>query len=127
MNNTEKIFEMLGIEPIEVFKADFTGEVKEYFLDYDLYLHDINDSILSPKRSLSIISGEIPIIKKPWKPKNGENYWFVAIDGDIICTRFSPDYLSDIGNLLLGNHFKTEEEAFNSKDLMLAKINEVLK
>lgn len=127
MNNTEKIFEMLGVEPNEVFEADFTGELKDYCLDKDLNLRNVGGSFLSPRRTIAIISGEIPIVKKPWKPKEKEEYWYIYPGGDVLRTSINSECLLDIGNLSLGNYFKTEKEAEDNKGLILNKIAEVLK
>lgn len=46
-----------------------------------------------------------------WKPKNGEEYFYINDDGSIENTDWVDKNLSDKCSYELGNCFKTEEEA----------------
>ena len=72
--------------------------------------------------------------KKPFIPQEYENYWHVDIrySGNLdesLDVRKSVwvGILFDYGNLALGNVFRTKEEAFENKDKLLERLNELLK
>lgn len=56
------------------------------------------------------------IIVPPFKPLNGENYFYVSIkDYKVKCNTNTFDTI-DIYNICMNNCFKTEEEAINNTD-----------
>ena len=48
---------------------------------------------------------------KMWEPKNKENYYYIVSDGTVKCTIHLSDSIVDKSRLLIGNCFKTQEEA----------------
>ena len=46
-----------------------------------------------------------------WKPKEGENYWFIDIDGEVAETIFTECSFSDKTCVAANNCFRTEEAA----------------
>ena len=121
------VAEMLGVEIDEEFDiAGYAGNP-----------HKITERGLFNKNSRNrndllahIITGEVLITKRPkapaepWKPKEGERYWYVIPDGTISHTsyvlRVSP---MDAFNYRIGNCFPDRETAEANKDIMLQKFN----
>ena len=56
----------------------------------------------------------LKIIKKPWKPKYDDIYWYASIDGRVYSATWT-DHNNDIHRYVLGNCFKTKEEAQKHK------------
>ena len=59
----------------------------------------------------NLLTGEIELIKKPWKLKNGDSYYYKDGDGTIHGTSFCEECSLDLANYYIGNRFKTREEA----------------
>lgn len=71
-----------------------------------------------------IIMGDIEIKKLPWKPERGDRYYYVDEDGDACFDGF--EYEVDVARYMMGNCFRTLDEAKAHKPEILAKIREVL-
>lgn len=61
------------------------------------------------------------IVKPVWKPKEGERYYFVTEDGEIIRTKW-VGYTSEISYFLLGNCFPNESEAEANAEKVMALL-----
>ena len=58
-----------------------------------------------------LLNGDYKVVSKPWKPKEGEKYWFYLYGAkEIIDSRWG-DVTYDLLLWKSGNCFKTEEEA----------------
>ena len=66
-----------------------------------------------------LFSDNMKIIKKPWRPKGGEDYWHVSVNGNITQAKFDFSTIC-FANYVIGNVFRTREEA-------LDHMNDVLK
>ena len=55
-----------------------------------------------------------------YHPKNGEGYFYIASDGEIIWTRWY-NTISDLSRFKLGNCFKTRKEAKEYRENLLTK------
>lgn len=80
----------------------------------------------------ALASGGYVVDKLPWKPKEGEQYWYVVIGSDGIACM--DDYVwnnhsVDMLNYKSGNCFRTEEEARQNSGKIIAmlKSDEVFK
>lgn len=63
-----------------------------------------------------LLTGEAKVIKKPWKPKERDIYYYINTDGTISHKIFCSKSEVDLANVLLGNFFKTAGDAeVNSK------------
>ena len=125
MNYMKQVAKMLGVELGEKFDID-VGD--GFTLDgcclngYGLYDDGLrNDSVLN-----GLLTGECTIKKKRWKPKDGEEYFYVDEDGNIGSFIFDMICISDTAMLYMGNCFRTSEDAEAHKDEIMAKFKEAL-
>lgn len=67
-----------------------------------------------------IFSNNIKIVKEPWKPKKGEEYWYVCFskrcDGWRVEDDIWDEYSDDYSRYIIGNCFKTKDEATDNGD-----------
>ena len=63
----------------------------------------------------NLLTGEYTIERKPWKPKDGEEYWLVNQCGDVISFDWIDNFLC-ITNYKIGNCYRTKEEAEVNRD-----------
>ena len=125
-NHMEELANMLGVELNERFGVCSTCSTDyidpyEYYLTVDgLNVVDSNGNVF-PVDSIStkLFTGEVAVKRKPWRPKGGEAYWSVYMDGTIrIDEWWDSDFpdINDINNYKLGNCYRTPEEAEDNKD-----------
>lgn len=123
MNLIPKICEMLGVEIGEEFKVE-----------NDVCLHRFTENGLEYKvcgvwsacaRLNLILNGTEKIIKLPFKPKDGEDYWSVGWRNNqdivVIDGMWTSDDI-DYRNLYCGNCFRTEAEAEKHKREIYEKL-----
>lgn len=65
--------------------------------------------ILSEKEIKKLVKKE----RKEW-PQNTDEYWWIDVFGDVVSTRFCAPSLRDQVKILLGNTYRTEQEAINA-------------
>ncbi|MEA5085088.1 MAG: hypothetical protein VB018_13220 [Lachnospiraceae bacterium] len=70
-----------------------------------------------------LISGKITIQQKPWKPKDGQQYWFFWNTRSVGANMFNSYLSLDILNYKFGNCFRTEEEAMQNRDKVIEMLN----
>lgn len=80
-------------------------------LDTDKLLYDI------------LFNNTVKVIKVPFKPKNGEEYYRIIRGWDIIKDTFNESNVFDCAFFLIGNCFRTREEA----EANLEKIKKLCK
>ena len=113
MNYYKQVAEMLGVELNEEFKVA-NGDVlyeKPYKITVDGLLYK---DALGWERSTflhSIITGDIEIVKLPWKPKDDEFYYYYSPCAGITYQERWMNTSSDYCMWKLGNCFRTREEA----------------
>lgn len=80
--------------------------------DIDVIDANTNKRILDEEGTLFMLlfPDDVKIIKKPWKPKYDDIYWYASIDGRVYSTTWTK-HNDDIHRYILGNCFKTKEEA----------------
>ena len=125
MNYMKQVTEMLGVETREKFdlKNAHNYTIKDCYLDND-GLHN-NRSIIIECDFADILNGNAEIIKKPFKPKYSETYWIINENGRT--ARISNDNQTfDCMAIHMGNCFRTEAEAEEHKDEIMAKFREVM-
>ena len=64
----------------------------------------------------------LKIIKKPWKPKYDDIYWYASIDGRIYSCTWT-EHNNDVHRYILGNCFKAKEEAQKHKTDIFKMLN----
>lgn len=117
-NYMAKLAEMLGVELGEEFKLNDGQEIKYNtykFTEEGLMISGNKYLWLATKGTIAdLLTGELSIVKLPWKPKRGERYY--SFSG-----MFTVSALEWIGStsdyLLLKNNmvFRTEEEALRER------------
>lgn len=118
MNYWKQFVEMLGLELEQEFiltdsygkrKDEYTYKITE---DGILYQKEYDFWILEPSITLAcLLKGLYKAVPKPWKPKNGERYWYYS---PLSRETFYLTWEDGLDDLLLwkaGNCFKTKEEA----------------
>lgn len=113
MNYFKQVAEMLGVKLDEEFKLNSGDDCFQamYKITKDGLLYNIGTRWEGSSSLGRIISGQLTIVKLPWKPKNGELYWHYS---EAWKEGISCDWEGGFNDLLLwkaGNCFRTEEEA----------------
>lgn len=70
-----------------------------------------------------LLNGTRQIIKKPWKPASGEQYWFLVQDATAWAVWGGS--MMDMTRYAVGNCFRTEEEAEAHKEEVLARLKKI--
>ncbi len=96
---------------------EFTIDELEQFLVYKFTqngLVRVDCDLINPNVVLRILSGELSITPKPWKPKVGDKYYHVeeSINGELYIEtiKWNND-MTDYCAYRCGNCFASEEEA----------------
>lgn len=123
MNNyMQQIADMLGVELGEVFYVKQDGHNIKYILSND-GLHQTvcidgeeRCGVLSLKIFRKILTGELEISKRPWKPRNLECYYKVKKWDNVeitvdVCMWFDSGSSENLSDWKVGNCFRTKEEA----------------
>ena len=88
MNNWEKFAEILGLKLEQEFvlinvdgkrKNEYIYKITEDGLLYKMPTQYINWSNSSSGTIVKLLNGNCKALVKPWKPKNGETYWYYRI------------------------------------------------
>ncbi len=118
MNYMKQVAEMLGVELGEEFhiKEVASGEVvkNEYRITENTlechYPDGWNVSTIGNAWG-KFFTGELKIVKKPWKPKYDEGYYFINMTSASVFDDIWADHAADVLRWKLGNVFRTREEA----------------
>ena len=113
MNYMPDVLKILGVSINEPFKIKEWNSKVFFDEDCDLKYLDGTGYVLA-ENIYDIFIGEVEIEKLPWKPKEGEYYYYVdlmGLNGEPEIGRFTwvfdgYDYL----NFNVGNCFRTSEE-----------------
>jgi len=126
MNLMPEILEKLGVEVGERFYIEDRDNYSfGVFFNENYGLIDGNfGCLLNSNYLVALLKGDAKIIKKPWKPQNGEFGYYVSQDGSINPNNFNKKYATDCGLVAIGNCFKTKEEAEAAKPEILKKMKE---
>ena len=124
MNYMNQIAHMLGVELDEDFYLEDVTH-GGYYITYDndkTVFKLSNSGVLRKDKHivngwidsthpylLRLLTGRYTIVKKPWKPKKDEKYYYVSLFKEIVQTYFCEDH-NDVMRYQLGNYFRTKEE-----------------
>ena len=123
MNYMNQIAQMLGVELEEEFYLEDVTD-GYYFSDdnFKKVTFRLSDTGMFRKDKntetgwkdltcylMAILTGRYTIVKKPWKPKKDEKYYYVSLFKEIVQTYFCEDH-NDVMRYQLGNYFRTKEE-----------------
>lgn len=82
------------------------------------------ENIDSDKWLIDIVFNENHKITPPkQKPKDREDFWYVTPNGNIYVVPYDSQDTSDIALFLMGNCFKTKQEAEQNKEKILKLLN----
>ena len=117
----QQIADMLGVELGEVFYVCTSEHTKEKYMieDSGLYqcvcVEGVEKAAQKSNRILAkIITGELEIEKRPWKPNLGETYYkvYTRADGSLnVGWERWLNLCCDLAYWKVGNCFRTQEEA----------------
>lgn len=127
MNLMPEIAKMLGVETWEEFRIkDARGKDDTAYRLTDTSLEYFDEAMTNwcgSGRFIDLINGTAEVIKKPFKPKEGEHYWYVyAGDNEIGHTRFTEANTNDLMRVYCGNCFRSEVEAQAHKHEIYEKL-----
>ncbi len=112
MNYMEQVAKMLGVEIGEEF--ELAGSSFKYKLSEDkgvLYYNAFYERWFNDFGVLNrILVGSREIVRKPYKPKYKERYYYVGAGGCVISTIFDDNAVIHYYNFNCGNCFRTAEE-----------------
>lgn len=69
-----------------------------------------------------LLTGEWKIIKKPWKPKDGDIFYYASPNGVIQSARYYDSNSFHYAMLYTGNCFRTEQEAEANREAITEKF-----
>ena len=119
MNYWKQFAEMLGLELEQEFSLVRPDDKQENENTYKIiedgiyYKSERHEAWWAPSAQILefLLMGDYKTVPKPWKPKNGEMYWYYDILAkDFLWTRWCSGGV-DLCRWKCGNCFKTEKEA----------------
>lgn len=128
-NYMPEVARMLGVEIGEEFDI-FNNEMEELVHGpYKIIDNAIVDYVGCKTKNLlyGLLTGEYTLQKRPWRPKDEEEYWAVLTNGDVGWRYFRKGNANSLAFLYMGNCFPTEEAALVAVTEMLAKFEEIKK
>ena len=112
MNYMPEVLKMLGVEVNERFNIKNSAFNPNYF-DEDYCIKDKDgDKVNSTYYIEKLLNGKDEIEKLPWKPKEGDRYYFIGSNGLIDSWNWSG-VMVDHYCYNAGNCFKTRDEITN--------------
>ena len=108
-NLMPKVAELLGVEIGEEFEISKPNDDNIYKITHVGLEYLYYDKWFIAGNLGHLLSGQYKIIKKPWKPKYMNRYYFIYLDGVIGGEMWAGGAL-DILRYKTGNCFKTKEE-----------------
>lgn len=110
MNYMERVAQMVGVELGEPFEiAQYPAHL---FAFNAMGVFNIEEA--EPMTNVfvlrKLLTGEYQIIRQPWSPKEGDTYYYVDLDEDVIVTQYNSNNIHDVMNVRVGNCYRTAEE-----------------
>ncbi|MGN5455183.1 MAG: hypothetical protein ACI4XN_04290 [Candidatus Kurthia intestinigallinarum] len=121
VNYMGEIANLLGVELGEEFEIDCNdyGTIPAVIDEAGLFITDLTLSKCGPPSGellQDILVGRYTIKRKPWRPKDKENFYFVAPNGYVICDPWDNGDSYNINFYKLGNCYRTKAEAEANRD-----------
>ena len=110
MNKLKEFFELVGVQPNVPFRLMTVKEVPvsgelHHFNDQGCLLNVCGNQC---HKIPYIVRGQYSIVVEPFKPKNGEMFYYIRCNGSVNQTRFEPNrFISDVTCVASGNCFPT--------------------
>lgn len=121
-NHMAEVAKMLGVELGEEFEIDYGGSVvtlSAKVTNTGFRIIGSNNSEFSGLFLNLLLSGQLEIKRKPWRPKYNERYYSVGSSGDLEPGTWMNDFI-DRMLYKLGNFYRTAEEAEANRDKWVA-------
>lgn len=117
MNKWEQVAKIFNLELEEKFNIKRVDENETYddvykFTEEGLFHKGYEKFVITKDKELlyDFLTGKYEVIKKPWKPNDSEEYYYVDYYGKAIVVDWETDDI-DLVRWKVGNCFKTKEEA----------------
>ena len=131
-NQVAGVAKLLGVEVGEVFQVGNDDSLKSYYLRFSKigleFSKSMGDNTWVTADSytlLSLLRGELPIKRLPWKPAIGDRYCYSDPSSPVMWGRCSwTDYGVDKYRFNHGLIFRTREEAIALTKKLLAVAKE---
>ena len=135
------LFEQFMKENGLEFNVPFTAEYEKISCDKDIYELEIRKVQYGTGEEIEIVYVDddsvapawlppalvfdcsFKIIKKPWKPKTNERFWYVRMDGEFDAGTFDNLSVIHLAMYVSGNCFKTRADAEKHRDDVLKILN----
>ena len=117
-NHMAEVAKMLGVELGEEFEIDYGGDstiVNAKVTDTGFRIINLNNLEFSGLVLNLLLSGQLEIKRKPWKPKYNQCYYSIGPGGVLEHGRWMNDFI-DVAMYKLGNCYRTAEEAEANRD-----------
>ena len=126
-NRMQEIAEMLGVEIGEEFDVINQYGDLIYGCPYKLTNEgcELQTRDTASFTLMQLLNGNCSIVKKPWKPKYGERFYYINIE-ERVCRTSNYEVATDLALIYFGNCFRSKEEAEANKDEILEKMKEVM-
>ncbi|MBU5305640.1 hypothetical protein [Eubacterium callanderi] len=130
-NYMPEVARMLGLEIGEEFdilyKDGTATEIGPFKFTNETIL-DCDGDELQCWRLCCLLTGDYTIQRRPWRPKEGEGYYYIrSTDGFLSRSTFHSVDADDLALLNMGNCFPTKEAAETAVPEMLEKFEEIKK
>ena len=117
-NHMAEVAKMLGVELGEEFEIDYGGDstiVNAKVTDTGFRIINLNNLEFSGLVLNLLLSGQLEIKRKSWKPKYNQCYYSIGPGGVLEPGRWMNDFI-DVAMYKLGNCYRTAEEAEANRD-----------
>lgn len=131
-NYMPEVAKMLGLEIGEEFDLIYEKGQKSdwcpYKITHDGLVDENGNWRLHETALLNLLKGAYTLQKRPWRPKEGEGYYYIrSTDGFLSRSTFHNVDADDLALLNMGNCFPSKEAAEAAVPEMLAKFEEIKK
>lgn len=127
-NYMPEVAKLLGVEIEEEFDVFIENGEKAAYCPYKITNNAIVDceGDACPSLLYDLLTSKYTLQKRPWRPKQEDEYWAVCPDGGVGCWTFNCRR-SDLATLNMGNCFPSREAALAKKYEILSKFEEIKK
>ena len=129
MNHMEEVAKLLDVKLNEPFNIGYgdNNEYSEtfYLTNAGLWCNQYTDAESSAELLEGLLIGRLHIIKKPWKPANGDTCWVVNPDSSFSEFKFDKSSSTHIALYALNKLYNNPQEALDHISSDAAYWNEL--